>query len=432
MKILMLTWEYPPRVVGGISRVVHDLSKTLLKDGHEVTVITYKDGDAPYFEDDKGVKVYRVDNYMINPNNFIDWVMQLNFAMIAKANEIIAKEGEFDVIHAHDWLVANAAKTLKQSYNMPIVATIHATEAGRNSGIHDDTQRYINDTEWMLTYEASEVIVNSNFMKGELQRLFGLPYEKINVVANGVNMNLFNGIERDYDFRRRYAMDNEKIILFMGRLVHEKGVQHLISAMPKILERYNDAKLVVAGQGGMLDELREQARFLGIENKVYFAGYMNGKDVQKMYKAADISVFPSTYEPFGIVALEAMLSENPIVVSDIGGLNEIVEHRRNGMKSYAGNANSIADSILELLYDHKLSAEIVKRAKNKVRNEYNWSKIAQDTHFTYQKAICQSMAEKQKRQLEQERARKTQKTKKGRPEREVTNLLPFKKRQAYA
>ena len=386
MKILMLTWEYPPRVVGGISRVVHDLSKTLLKDGHEVTVITYKDGDAPYF----------------------------------------------DVIHAHDWLVANAAKTLKQSYNMPIVATIHATEAGRNSGIHDDTQRYINDTEWMLTYEASEVIVNSNFMKGELQRLFGLPYEKINVVANGVNMNLFNGIERDYDFRRRYAMDNEKIILFMGRLVHEKGDQHLISAMPKILERYNDAKLVVAGQGGMLDELREQARFLGIENKVYFAGYMNGKDVQKMYKAADISVFPSTYEPFGIVALEAMLSENPIVVSDIGGLNEIVEHRRNGMKSYAGNANSIADSILELLYDHKLSAEIVKRAKNKVRNEYNWSKIAQDTHFTYQKAICQSMAEKQKRQLEQERARKTQKTKKGRPEREVTNLLPFKKRQAYA
>ncbi len=432
MKILMLTWEYPPRVVGGISRVVHDLSQTLLKDGHEVTVVTYKDGDAPYFENDKGVKVYRVDNYMINPNNFIDWVMQLNFAMVAKANEIIAKEGDFDVIHAHDWLVANAAKTLKQSYNIPIVATIHATEAGRNSGIHDEAQRYINDTEWMLTYEASEVIVNSNFMKSELQRLFGLPYEKINVVANGVNLNLFSGIERDYDFRRRYAMDNEKIILFMGRLVYEKGIQHLIAAMPKILAGYNDAKLVVAGQGGMMDELKAQARYLGIENKVYFAGYMNGKDVQKMYKAADISVFPSTYEPFGIVALEAMLAENPVVVSDIGGLNEIVEHRKNGMKTYAGNSNSIADSILELLYDHKLCAEVVKKAKSKVRNEYTWSKIAQDTHFTYQKAICQSIAEKQKRELEQERARKTKRAKKERPEREITNLLSFKKRQAYA
>lgn len=430
MKILMLTWEYPPRVVGGIARVVHDLSRTLIKDGHEVTVITYKEGDAPYFEDDKGVKVYRVENYMINPNNFIDWVMQMNFNLVAKANEIIAKEGNFDVIHAHDWLVAYAAKTLKNSYNIPIVATIHATEAGRNSGIHDETQRYINDTEWMLTYEASEVIVNSNYMKNELQRLFGLPYEKINVIPNGVNMNLFNGIERDYNFRRKFAMDNEKIILFMGRLVYEKGIQHLIAAMPKILNGYHDTKLVICGKGGMIDELKAQVSALGISEKVYFAGYLNGKDVQKMYKAADISVFPSTYEPFGIVALEAMLSENPVVVSDIGGLNEIVQHKENGMKSYCGNPNSIADSILELLYDHKLCAEITKKAKNKVRNEYNWNKISQDTHFAYQKAICQSMAEKQKRELEQERANKTKKAKN--TEKEISNLLTFKKRNAYA
>ena len=430
MKILMLTWEYPPRVVGGIARVVYDLSRTLLKDGHDVTVVTYKEGEAPAFEDDRGVKVYRVENYMIHSNNFIDWIMQLNFNLIAKASEIMAKEGPFDVIHAHDWLVAYAAKTLKDSYNIPIVATIHATESGRNSGIHDETQRYINDTEWMLTYEASEVIVNSNYMKNELQRLFGLPYEKINVIPNGVNLNLFNGVERDYNFRRKYAMDNEKIILFMGRLVYEKGIQYLISAMPKILEGYHDTKLVIAGKGGMLDELKEQVNNLGISQKVCFAGYMNGKDVQKMYKAADISVFPSTYEPFGIVALEAMLSENPVVVSDIGGLNEIVQHRENGMKTYCGNPNSIADSILELLYDHKLCAEITKKAKNKVRNEYNWSKISQDTHFAYQKAICQSMAEKQKRELEQERARKTKKAKNS--ENEITNLLSFKKLHAYA
>ncbi len=430
MKILMLTWEYPPRVVGGIARVVYDLSKTLLKDGHDVTVVTYREGDAPYFEDDKGVKVYRVDNYMINPNNFIDWIMQLNFNLVAKANELIAKEGNFDVIHAHDWLVAYAAKTLKNSFNIPIVATIHATESGRNSGIHDETQRYINDTEWMLTYEASEVIVNSNYMKNELQRLFGLPYEKINVVPNGVNLNLFNGVERDYNFRRRFAMDNEKIILFMGRLVYEKGIQHLIAAMPKILNGYHDSKLIICGKGGMLDELKAEANALGLGQKVYFAGYMNGKDVQRMYKAADIAVFPSTYEPFGIVALEAMLSENPVVVSDVGGLNEIVQHRENGMKSYAGNPNSIADSILELLYDHKLCADITKKAKNKVRNEYNWSKIAQDTHFAYQKAICQSVAEKQKRELEQERAKKTKKLIKG--DNEITNLLNFRKRQAYA
>ena len=321
MKILMLTWEYPPRIVGGISRVVHDLSHRMIKDGHDVTVVTYRDGNTPYFEDDKGVKVHRVDNYMIQPNNFVDWIMQLNFNMVAKASEIIQKEGGFDVIHAHDWLVAYSAKTLKHSFNIPVVATIHATESGRNSGIHDETQRYINDSEWLLTYEATEVIVNSNFMKNDIQRLFGLPFEKINVIPNGINLNNFSGIERDYDFRRQYAMDNEKIILYLGRLVYEKGIQHLIGAMPKILNNYHDAKLVVCGRGGMIDELRQEVSNLGIENKVYFAGYCDSKKVQKMYKCADIAVFPSTYEPFGIVALESMLAGVPTVVSDVGGLN---------------------------------------------------------------------------------------------------------------
>ena len=430
MKILMLTWEYPPRIVGGIARVVHDLSKRLIKDGHEVTVVTYKEGNVEDYENDKGVNVYRVNNYMINPNNFIDWIMQMNFNMLAKATEIINKEGPFDVIHAHDWLVAYAAKSLKDAFHIPIVATIHATEAGRNSGIHDEVQRYINDTEWLLTYEATEVIVNSNYMKNELQRLFGLPFEKINVIPNGVNLTLYNGVERDYEFRRQYAADNEKIILFMGRLVYEKGIQHVIAAMPKILSGYHDAKLIIAGKGGMMDELKEQVQAMGNTKKVYFTGYLNSKQVAKMYKCADVAVFPSTYEPFGIVALEGMLSGTPVVVSDVGGLNEIVEHGVNGMKSYAGNPNSLADSILALLHDPALCASVAKKAKIKVRDNYNWAKIAQDTHFTYQKAICQTMAEKQRREIEQEKAKKAKKAKN--TEHEITNLLSFKKRHAYA
>ena len=431
MKILMLTWEYPPRIVGGIARVVHDLSKRLIKDGHEVTVVTYRDNaGVPEYENDKGVNVYRVDNYMIHPNNFIDWIMQLNFNLIAKATEIINKESGFDVIHAHDWLVTYAAKSLKNAYDIPIVATIHATEAGRNSGIHDDTQRYINDTEWLLTYEATEVIVNSNFMKNDLQRLFGLPYDKINVTPNGINLNNFTGIERDYDFRRQYAMDNEKIILYVGRLVYEKGIQHLIAAMPKILSNYHDAKLVIAGKGGMIDELKAETSSLGLDNKVYFTGYMDSKKVQKMYKCADVAVFPSTYEPFGIVALEAMLAGVPTVVSDVGGLDEIVTHGVDGMKSYAGNSNSIADSVTALLYDHQLATNISKKARQKVKEQFNWEKIAQDTHFTYEKAICQTMAERQAKQLLQERARKAEKAEN--TQKEITNLLSFKKKHAYA
>ena len=222
MRILMLSWEYPPRIVGGIARVVHDLSHNFAKQGHEVHVITYQEGETKEFERDGDVFVHRVTNYPINANNLIDWVMQLNFCMIEKAADVIKEFGKFDVIHAHDWLVAYAAKAIKNAYDIPIVATIHATEAGRNSGIHDETQRYINDTEWMLTYEANEVIVNSNYMKCELQRNFGLPFEKINVIPNGVNLTMYSGIERDYDFRRNYAADNEKIILYAGRLVYEK------------------------------------------------------------------------------------------------------------------------------------------------------------------------------------------------------------------
>lgn len=430
MKILMLTWEYPPRIVGGIARVVHDLSHRLIKDGHEVTVVTYKEGDLPAYENDKGVEVYRVENYMIHPTNFIEWILQLNFNMTSKVIELINENGKFDVIHAHDWLTASSAKTLKQAFSIPLVATIHATEAGRNSGIHDETQRYINDTEWMLTYEATEVIVNSNFMKGHVQGLFGLPFDKINVIPNGINLTNFNGVERDYDFRRQYAMDNEKIILYVGRLVYEKGIQHLISAMPKILAGYHDTKLVIAGKGGMLDELKAQAESMGLSNKVYFTGYLNSKQVQKIYKCADVAVFPSTYEPFGIVALEGMLAGVPTVVSDVGGLNEIVDHGVNGMKSYAGNPNSIADSVLAVLYDQQLATNISKKAKQKVKEEFNWTKIAQDTHYTYEKAICKTVAEKQKAEMEQEKAKKTSKANNN--ETEITNLLNFKKKHAYA
>ena len=431
MKILMLTWEYPPRVVGGISKVVYDLSHKMVKEGNEVTVITYKEGDnVKYYENDKGVEVYRVDNYMIRPNNFIDWIMQLNFNMITKANEIINKNGKFDVIHAHDWLVAYSAKSIKESYNIPLISTIHATESGRNSGIHDETQRYINDSEWMLTYESSEVIVNSNYMKNEVQRLFGLPYDKINVIPNGVNLQLFSNVNIDYDFRRQYAMDNEKIILYVGRLVYEKGIQNLIAAMPKVLDRYHDSKLIICGRGGMIDELREQVKYLGIDNKVYFAGYCDSKKMQKMYKCADVAVFPSTYEPFGIVAIESMLSGTPTIVSDVGGLNEIVEHGVTGMKSYAGNANSIADSVLALLFDPKLCANISQNAIKKVKENYNWAKITDNTYYVYQLAIGKTVQEKEAAMELQLSANRTGKVKT--IQKELGNLLAFRKRNAYA
>ena len=387
MRIMMLTWEYPPRIVGGIARVVHDLSHVFAKQGHEVHVITYKEGNTKEFEKDGEVFVHRIETYPINANNLIDWVMQFNFCVIEKAADVIKKFGKFDVIHAHDWLVAYSARTLKNSYKIPLVATIHATESGRNKGIHDKNQGYVNDVEWLLTYEASNVICNSYFMKNEIKNLFGKPLENIHVVPNGINVNKFDNQYRDWDFRRNYASDNEKIVFFAGRIVFEKGIQVLLDAAPKILQNYNDVKFVIAGRGPCLDDLKAQAERLGISNRVYFTGYLNDVQITKMYKAIDVAVFPSLYEPFGIVALEGMLAGAATVVSDTGGLNEIVSHGIDGMKSYAGNCNSLADSILEVLYNPDLCKQIAKNAHEKVVSEYNWDIIAKKTMDVYKDTI---------------------------------------------
>lgn len=396
MRIMMLSWEYPPRIVGGIARVVHDLSHNFAKQGHEVHVITYQEGNTKEFEKDGEVFVHRVTNYPINANNLIDWVMQLNFCMIEKAADVIKEFGKFDIIHAHDWLVAYAARALKRTYRLPLVATIHATESGRNKGIHDKSQGYINDVEWLLTYEASNVICNSKFMKNEIKNLFGKPIENIHVIPNGINVNKFDGQERDWEFRRNYASDNEKIIFFAGRIVNEKGIQILFEAAPKIIANYPNVKFVIAGRGPFMDELKRQADYLGISQKVYFTGYLNDVQITKMYKAIDVATFPSLYEPFGIVALEGMLSGAATVVSDAGGLNEIISHGIDGMKSYAGNANSLADSILEVLFNERLCSEMAKRAHNKVVKEYNWDTIAKSTMKIYKETI---KAEKSKAKI---------------------------------
>ena len=387
MRIMMLSWEYPPRIVGGIARVVHDLSHSFAKSGHEVHVITYQEGDTKEFEKDGEVYVHRGNNYPINANNLIEWVMQLNFCMLEKASAVINQYGKFDLVHAHDWLVAYSARAIKNSYHIPLVATIHATESGRNKGIHNKAQGYINDVEWLLTYEASHVICNSYFMKNEIKNLFGKPEENIFVVPNGININKFDKQTRDWNFRRNYASDKEKIVFFAGRIVNEKGIQVLLNAAPKILSHYSNVKFVIAGRGPCLEELKNQANSLGIANKVYFTGYLNDEQITKMYKAIDIAVFPSLYEPFGIVALEGMLAGAATIVSDAGGLNEIVSHGIDGLKSYAGNANSLADSILEALFNDSLCLSMARNAREKVIREFNWSTISQSTLNVYKLAI---------------------------------------------
>jgi glycogen synthase len=393
MKILMLSWEYPPRIVGGISRVVHDLSQKLGQKDNEVHIVTCWEPNTKEVEKDENVFVHRVHTYNINSNNFIDWVLQLNFSFLKHSIKLIDELGKFDIIHAHDWLTAFSAKTLKSAYTIPLVCTIHATEYGRNWGIHNDVQKYINNVEWWLTYESWRVIVNSNYMRNEVCHIFQLPQDKVRLIPNGIDIHKFDGLERDYEFRRNYADDNEKIIFFVGRLVHEKGAQILVEAMPKILNNYNNVKFIIAGRGAQNDHLRGKVISMNVSHKVYFTGYISEDDLLKMYKCADVAVFPSLYEPFGIVALESIVANVPIVVSDAGGLNDIVDHGINGMKAYAGNANSLADSILVVLQNPSKAEKMKRRAFDKIREKYNWDTISQQTISVYKEIVAEAQVQ---------------------------------------
>ena len=390
MRILMLSWEYPPRIVGGISRVVHGLAQKLGERGNEVHVITCCEMGTKEFEKDKEVYIHRIHSYDVTPNNFVDWVLQLNFSLIEHSIKLINETGKFDIIHAHDWIVAFAARVLKHSYFTPLISTIHATEYGRNCGIHDDTQRYINNIEWWMAFESWRIIVNSEYMKGEVKHVFKVPEDKIDIIPNGVDLDKFDGYEKDINFRRKYAKDNEKIIFFVGRLVNEKGVHVLIDSVPKVLQYYNDAKFIIAGKGPQLEDLKAKANYMGVSHKVHFTGYIKDEELLKIYKCADVAVFPSLYEPFGIVALEGMVANVPVVVSDTGGLSGIVEHGVDGMKSYTGNANSLADSILEILHNPEKAEKMKENALKKVYSIYNWKVITDKTMEVYKNIINDS------------------------------------------
>lgn len=384
MKILMLSWEYPPKNVGGLSNHVFYLSQALKKMGHEIHVITCEEGEAPVEENNNGVYVHRVTPYKIETNDFAKWVMQLNFAMVEEATRLINYSGKFDLIHAHDWLSAFAAKALKWSFKIPTVSTIHATEYGRNGGIRTDMQRYISSTEWFLTYESWKVVACSNYMRQQVRDVFALPWEKIWVIPNGVEPENFNFDFEQSEFRRKYADDNEKIVFYVGRHVFEKGIHLLIEAAHEIVNRYNNVKFIIAGTGPMTEELKNRVRQMGIESKVSFVGYMKDEDRDRLYKVANAAVFPSLYEPFGIVALEAMAAGCPVVVSDTGGLSEIVEHKVNGLKSINGIPQSIADNVSELLYDDNLADKLKKNALKTVYEKYTWDKVAALTVNMYE------------------------------------------------
>ena len=352
--------------------------------GVDTYVVTCDFPGAPEREEVDGVHVVRVDSYKTPSPDFATWDYLMNVNMQKEAATIIRDlNGNVDLIHAHDWLVANAAIGLKHIFRIPLVATMHSTEIGRRNGLHTNYERMIHETEVWLAHEAWKVVCCSQYMVSHIKWAFGLPEDKVVMIPNGVNADMFKQEFNKREFKSKFASPDEKIVLFVGRLVYEKGVHVLINAMPKVLAGVN-AKFVIVGDGYMKDFLRGQVRNMGLTHKTFFTGFLDEQSVRFLYQCADVCVVPSLYEPFGITALEAMAAKAPVVVSDTGGLAEIVEHDRTGVKFFANNVGSLAWSITRILLDPSYAEWIRSNAYRKVQETYNWSRIAEEVKILYQ------------------------------------------------
>lgn len=388
MRIMMLAWEYPPRIVGGISPHVHELSQQLADQGVEVHVVTKATPLAPDEEvEPSGVHVHRV-HLEGEPHDFIHEIQLLNVATEKRVRRLLEDwrpGGEPTIFHAHDWLSLDAARELKYQYKLPMVATIHATEEGRNGGIWTETQKYIHEQEYWLTYEAWRVIVCSQFMRGEVNRSFDVPTDKIDVIFNGIDATKFEfewTSGEHAEWRSRFALPDEPVVMYVGRFVREKGIQLLLDAASVVLSRMPKAKFVIVG-GGKRDHFERFANWVGLKEKVLFTGFMANRALHQTYRIADVAVFPSLYEPFGIVALEAMAAGVPVVASDAGGLREVVLHDQTGTLCYANNPESLAWAICRALESGDEARSMAQSAKERLRTDFDWSRLAEQTRSVY-------------------------------------------------
>lgn len=395
MRVLMLSWEYPPHIVGGLGKHVADLAPAMAAEHIDLHVITpMMRGGAANETITHGLHLLRVEPPYANGHGFTTVVEQTNLELERAAQKLSEQVGRFDLIHNHDWLTARAAINLKHQWQIPLAATVHSTERGRRQGtLNDDHARHVHALEWELTYEAWRVIVCSHFMAAQMTDYFHTPPDKIDVVPNGVYIPPypFHSYDERLAFRRRFAADDEYIAFYVGRIVYEKGLHVLLDAWPQVLANVK-ARLVIAGSGPYLEALKIQARTLGIQRHVIFPGFIADEDRDRLYRVADVTTFPSLYEPFGIVALEGFATECPVVVSQTGGFTEIVRPHETGITVYPGSAQALAWGLLHTLQHPEWTRARIANALREVRENYNWHHIACETISVYNQVYTEWQA----------------------------------------
>ncbi len=386
-----LSWEYPPVVYGGLGRHVHALAEAQAAAGHDVVVVTQHSGDPTEALDERvnGVRVVRApyEPMRLGPDEFLAWASGFNHAL-GRAALRAGHEWRPDVVHGHDWIVAHAGATLREAFGVPLVATVHATEAGRHQGwLPGELSRSIHGIEWWFTFEARRVITCSEHMRWEVTRLFDLPGDTVDVIPNGIDLDAWRVAPRDVARARAVYAGEGPLVVVPGRLEWEKGVHTPIDAMPRLRRRFPGLRLVIAGRGSQLDDLQERARARRVARSVTFAGWLSGRDLPALVSAADVVVVPSLYEPFGLVALEATASGAPLVVARTGGLAEVVRDGVTGLTFPAGDAAALADAVTATLRDQVGARRRVRRLRAELARDHTWSLAARRTTDTYRRAI---------------------------------------------
>jgi glycogen(starch) synthase len=300
------------------------------------------------------------------------------------AGEALAEDARYDLVHGHDWLVAQASATLAERLAVPYVTTIHATEHGRHQGwVQDPPQSHIHSVERWMARRADALIVCSYYMRGHVADIFDMDERRIAVIPNGIDPSELRPAADLQSLRRTFAAPHEKLVLFVGRLVYEKGFQLALDALPSVLEGVENVRFLVAGSGTHEAELKAQAERLGLSEHGSFLGWIGDDVLHSLYRIADLCVVPSIYEPFGLVALEAMASGCPCIVADTGGLREVVPvGERVGLRFNGGDAEHLGVMIERLLVDGPLRERLVTEASEHVLR-FDWDDIAQRTRGIY-------------------------------------------------
>ncbi len=396
MRLLVISWEYPPNVVGGIGKHVAEFVQAFVNNAAQdsaplhLDLLTPLSGYAPETEHlSDNVTIHRVETPSVNPLDLFNSVIDNNRYLEAKAREL-HNHAPYDLVHVHEWLTASAGIVLKHDWKVPLIVTVHATERGRHhSHVPNETSHRINQLEWQVCFEAWRIIVCSAYMAGELGRYFDVPLDKVTLIPNGVDIAPFRACseERVQELRARYAPHGEKLLFFIGRITPEKGVQVLLRALPPLRWKYPDLRLLVAGKNS--EQMQPLVDELHIGEAVELLGFIDSETRNCLYRAVDAAVFPSLYEPFGIVALEAMAAGCNVIASDVGGLGEVVDHHRTGLTSVADDPDSIVWAVDQLFSDPVQAQAMRARGMREVIRSYDWRIIATSTLDTYKAVLAQ-------------------------------------------